>query len=44
VLDAQRLHQQAQLGKVEADSQRYVDAVKLMLAAGGRVRLGALQL
>jgi NodT family efflux transporter outer membrane factor (OMF) lipoprotein len=39
VLDAQRLHQQAQLGEVQADSQRYVDAVKLMLAAGGRVRL-----
>jgi NodT family efflux transporter outer membrane factor (OMF) lipoprotein len=39
VLDAQRLHQQAQLGEVEADSQRYVDAVKLMLAAGGRVKL-----
>jgi NodT family efflux transporter outer membrane factor (OMF) lipoprotein len=41
VLDAQRLHQQAQLGEVQADSQRYVDAVKLMLAAGGRVRLAA---
>jgi NodT family efflux transporter outer membrane factor (OMF) lipoprotein len=39
VLDAQRLHQQAQLGEVQADSQRYVDAVKLMLAAGGRVKL-----
>jgi NodT family efflux transporter outer membrane factor (OMF) lipoprotein len=38
VLDAQRLHQQAQLGEVQADGQRYVDAVKLLLAAGGRVR------
>jgi NodT family efflux transporter outer membrane factor (OMF) lipoprotein len=41
VLDAQRLHQQAQLGEVQADSQRYVDAVKLLLAAGGRVELPA---
>jgi NodT family efflux transporter outer membrane factor (OMF) lipoprotein len=39
VLDAQRLHQQAQLGEVQADSQRYVDAVKLLMAAGGRVEL-----
>jgi len=39
VLDAQRLHQQAQLGEVQANSQRYVDAVKLFLAAGGRVEL-----
>jgi NodT family efflux transporter outer membrane factor (OMF) lipoprotein len=39
VLDAQRLHQQAQLGQVQACSQRYVDAVKLLLAAGGRVDL-----
>jgi NodT family efflux transporter outer membrane factor (OMF) lipoprotein len=37
VLDAQRLHQQAQLGEVLASGQRYVDAVKLLLAAGGRV-------
>jgi outer membrane protein TolC len=37
VLDAQRLHQQAQLGVVQASSQRYVDAVKLLLAAGGRI-------
>jgi NodT family efflux transporter outer membrane factor (OMF) lipoprotein len=37
VLDAQRLHEEAQLGEVQANSQRYVDAVKLMLAAGGRV-------
>ena len=39
VLDAQRLHQQAQLGEVQANSQRYVDVVKLLLAAGGRVEL-----
>lgn len=39
VLDAQRLHQQATLGVVQASSQRYVDAVKLLLAAGGRVEL-----
>jgi NodT family efflux transporter outer membrane factor (OMF) lipoprotein len=39
VLDAQRLHQQAQLGEVQANSERYVDAVKLLLAAGGRVEL-----
>jgi NodT family efflux transporter outer membrane factor (OMF) lipoprotein len=39
VLDAQRLHQQAQLGKVQVGGQRYVDAVKLMLSAGGRVGL-----
>lgn len=37
VLDAQRLHQQAQLGEVLAASQGYVDVVKLLLAAGGRV-------
>jgi NodT family efflux transporter outer membrane factor (OMF) lipoprotein len=45
VLDAQRLHQEAQLGTVQAETQSYVDAVKLLLAAGGRVdqkRLGAL--
>lgn len=36
VLDAQRLHQQAKLGQVQAYSQRYLDAVKLQLAAGGR--------
>jgi NodT family efflux transporter outer membrane factor (OMF) lipoprotein len=39
VLDAQRLHQEAELGQVRATSQRYVDAVKLLLAAGGRVEL-----
>jgi NodT family efflux transporter outer membrane factor (OMF) lipoprotein len=37
VLDAQRLHQQAQLGEVLASSQGYVDMVKLLLAAGGPV-------
>jgi NodT family efflux transporter outer membrane factor (OMF) lipoprotein len=36
VLDAQRLHQQAQLGQVQAAGQRYTDVVKLILAAGGR--------
>jgi NodT family efflux transporter outer membrane factor (OMF) lipoprotein len=36
VLDAERLHQQAQLGQVRADGQRYVDVVELILAAGGR--------
>jgi NodT family efflux transporter outer membrane factor (OMF) lipoprotein len=44
VLDAQRLHQEAQLGTVQAATQSYVDAVKLLLAAGGHVdekRLGA---
>jgi NodT family efflux transporter outer membrane factor (OMF) lipoprotein len=37
VLDAQRLHQEAQLGTVQAETQSYVDAVKLLLAAGGHV-------
>jgi NodT family efflux transporter outer membrane factor (OMF) lipoprotein len=37
VLDAQRLDQQAQLGEVQANGQRFVDVVKLLLAAGGRV-------
>jgi NodT family efflux transporter outer membrane factor (OMF) lipoprotein len=36
VLDAERLHQQAQLGRVRADGQRYIDVVELILAAGGR--------
>jgi NodT family efflux transporter outer membrane factor (OMF) lipoprotein len=36
VLDAERLHQQAQLGRVQAAGQRYVDVVELILAAGGR--------
>ena len=35
VLDAQRLHEQAQLGQVQARSQRYIDTVKLLLASGG---------
>jgi outer membrane protein TolC len=39
VLDAQRLREEAQLGEVQANSQRYVDAVKLLMAAGGRVEL-----
>jgi NodT family efflux transporter outer membrane factor (OMF) lipoprotein len=37
VLDAERLHSQAQLGRAQADGQRYIDMVKLLLAAGGRV-------
>jgi NodT family efflux transporter outer membrane factor (OMF) lipoprotein len=37
VLDAERLDSQAQLGQVQADGQRYIDTVKLLLAAGGRV-------
>ena len=37
VLDAERLDSQAQLGRVQADGQRYIDTVKLLLAAGGRV-------
>jgi outer membrane protein TolC len=37
VLDAERLNSQAQLGRVQADGQRYIDMVKLMLAAGGRI-------
>ena len=36
VLDAERLHSQAELGRVQADGQRYIDMVKLLLAAGGR--------
>jgi NodT family efflux transporter outer membrane factor (OMF) lipoprotein len=42
VLDAQRLHQEAQLGNVQARTQSDVDAVKLLLAAGGRVDEGRL--
>ena len=41
VLDAERLHQQAQLGRVQAAGQRYVDVVKLILAAGGRTDIPA---
>lgn len=37
VLDAERLHQQALLGRVQADGQRYIDAIKLLLAAGGHI-------
>jgi outer membrane protein TolC len=37
VLDAERLSSEAQLGRVQADGQRFIDTVKLMLAAGGRV-------
>jgi NodT family efflux transporter outer membrane factor (OMF) lipoprotein len=36
VLDAERLHQQAQLGRAQAAGQRYIDVVKLIMAAGGR--------
>jgi NodT family efflux transporter outer membrane factor (OMF) lipoprotein len=39
VLDAQRLDQQAQLGVVQSNGQRFIDAVKLLMAAGGRVDL-----
>jgi NodT family efflux transporter outer membrane factor (OMF) lipoprotein len=42
VLDAQRLQQEAQLGTVQAEAQRYIDAVKLLLAAGGHVGEGRL--
>jgi NodT family efflux transporter outer membrane factor (OMF) lipoprotein len=45
VLDAQRLDQEAQLGTVQAETQTSVDAVKLLLAAGGHVneeRVGAI--
>jgi outer membrane protein TolC len=42
VLDAERLHQQAQLGQVQACSQRYIDAVKLLLAVGGRIDLASI--
>jgi NodT family efflux transporter outer membrane factor (OMF) lipoprotein len=47
VLDAQRLHQEAQLGTVQAETQSRVDAVKLLLAAGGHIdekRLGGAKL
>jgi NodT family efflux transporter outer membrane factor (OMF) lipoprotein len=39
VLDAERLRQQAQLGRVQAAGQRYIDVVKLILAAGGRTEI-----
>ena len=35
VLDAERLYQQARLGYVRADAQRYIDTVQLFLALGG---------
>ena len=38
ILDAQRLHEQAQMGQVQARSQRYIDTVKLLLASGGGLR------
>ena len=41
VLDAERLHQQAQLGRVQATGQRYIDVVKLIMAAGGRTDIAA---
>ena len=37
VLDAERLDSEAQLGRAQADGQRYIDTVKLLLAAAGRV-------
>ncbi|HEY7929592.1 MAG TPA: efflux transporter outer membrane subunit [Steroidobacteraceae bacterium] len=39
VLDAQRSDQQARLGLVRAQSQRYQDAVQLLLALGGAISL-----
>lgn len=39
VLDAQRSDQQARLGLVRAQSQRFGDAVQLLLALGGAARL-----
>ncbi len=36
-LDVRRLDQQAQLGKMQANGQRFVDVLKLLLAASGRV-------
>jgi len=35
VLDAERRYQQAQLGYVRAQAQRYMDTVQLFLALGG---------
>jgi outer membrane protein TolC len=35
VLDAQRSYQQARLGFVKAQGQRYLDTVQLFLALGG---------
>ena len=35
VLDAERRYQQARLGYVRAQAQRYMDTTQLMLALGG---------
>jgi NodT family efflux transporter outer membrane factor (OMF) lipoprotein len=35
VLDAQRLHEQAELGYIRAEAQRYLDTTQLFLALGG---------
>ena len=35
LLDAQRQYQQAQLGYVRAEAQRYQDTVQLLVAMGG---------
>jgi outer membrane protein TolC len=35
VLDAERLYQNARLGYVRAQAQRYMDTVQLFLALGG---------
>ena len=35
ILDAQRLYQQARLGYVKAEAQRYADTAQLLLALGG---------
>jgi outer membrane protein TolC len=35
LLDAQRQYQQAQLGYVKAEAQRYQDTVQLLVAMGG---------
>ena len=35
ILDAERLYQQARLGYVRAQAQRYMDTVQLFLALGG---------
>jgi NodT family efflux transporter outer membrane factor (OMF) lipoprotein len=37
ILDAERLHQNARLGYVRAQAQRYIDTVQLFLALGGAV-------
>lgn len=41
VLDAERRYQQARLGYVRADAQRYIDTVQLFLALGGGVPMNA---